>query len=370
MSLSDSWVKQISEQTTPAILVSKELIEHNISYFQSTLEFENHEIFYPIKVNHNPIVIDLMEKRGLGFEVGAISECEMLVNNGIHPSRIRYGNPIKAKESIQKAHQLGITCFGADSLNELEKIAVFATRSSVYIRVSVNNSGAEWALTQKFGCPIPLVQSLFEFGKKLGLNMFGLSFHVGWNNNHIETWHHVFTQISDLCYQLKYQNIQLNSINIGGGFPAHLGNQYEKLSHLSSEILPFLTQFREDFNFEVVAEPGSFLVANAGKMVVRVIERLKRDNRDWVYVDSGIFQGFSWIMGGLQYQIEAVCADSPIIPMVVCGPTCDTHDVFSYEVLLPSNLSVGDLLVISPAGAYISSSKNYNGFSFPNEVVY
>jgi diaminopimelate decarboxylase len=113
MSLSDSWVKQISEQTTPAILVSKELIEHNISYFQSTLEFKNHEIFYRIKVNNNPKIIEVIDTCGLGFEVGAISECEMLVNNGIHPSRIRYGNPVKAKESIPKAHQLGISQAGA-----------------------------------------------------------------------------------------------------------------------------------------------------------------------------------------------------------------------------------------------------------------
>jgi ornithine decarboxylase len=192
---------------------------------------------------------------------------------------------------------------------------------------------------------------------------------VGWNNNHIETWHHVFTQISALCFQLKSKNFKLKSINIGGGFPAHLGNQYAKLTHLSKDILPFLTQFRAELNLEVVAEPGSFLVANAGKMIVRVIERLKRDNREWIYVDSGVFQGFSWIMGGLHYQIEAVYTYSTLIPMVVCGPTCDTHDVFSYEVQLPSNLSVGDLLVISPAGAYISSSINYNGFSFPNEIL-
>jgi diaminopimelate decarboxylase len=55
--------------------------------------------------------------------------------------------------------------------------------------------------------------------------------------------------------------------------------------------------------------------------------------------------------------------------MVVCGPTCDTHDVYSHSVMLPDSIAEGDLLTVSPAGAYISSSQDYNGFSIPLEYV-
>jgi ornithine decarboxylase len=356
---------------TPHIVISKGQIEAHIESFCACLQFKPQQLFYPVKVNSNPAVIELMKFRGINFEVGAISECKLLLDQGIAPNRIRYGNPVKSAESIQEAHRMGIPFFGADSAEELEKIAKYAPQSSVYIRVAVDNSGAEWALTHKFGCKTNAVDSLFELGKKLSLTMFGLSFHVGWNNEHLETWHRVCRDISELAIQLKQKHSSFNSVNIGGGFPAHHGNQTEKLHHISEVILPYLLKWKNEEKLEVVAEPGSYLLANAGTMVVKVIARIVRNNVDWVYVDSGIFQGFSWIMGGLSYKIEALSPKDDEITkkMVVCGPTCDTHDVFSHSVILPDSISEGDLLLVSPAGAYISSSKSYNGFDFPEEVV-
>ena len=356
---------------TPHIVISKSQIEEYIKSFTSCLQIKPQQLYYPVKVNSNPAVIELMKNRGINFEVGAISECKLLINQDIAPNRIRYGNPVKSADSIQEAYRMGITCFGADSTEELEKIAKNAPQSSVYIRVAVDNSGAEWALTHKFGCNTDAVDSLFELGKKLLLTMFGLSFHVGWNNDHLETWHRVFRNISELAIQLKQKHSSFNSVNIGGGFPAHHGNQTEKLRRISEVILPYLLKWQNEEKLDVVAEPGSYLMANAGILVVKVIARIERNNVDWVYVDSGIFQGFSWIMGGLSYNIEALNPNEDELTkkMVVCGPTCDTHDVFSHSVILPDSISEGDLLLISPAGAYISSSKSYNGFDFPREEV-
>lgn len=359
-----------SQHQTPHIALSLTKVKDHISHFTHSLGISNNHIFYPIKVNSNPELISQMKIWGLNFEIGAISEGESLIQSGVSPSQIRYGNPIKSTESIERAYQLGIRCFGADTLEELEKLAALAPASSVYIRVAVNNSGAEWTLTEKFGCPISDVHTLFEYGHKKGLKMFGISFHVGWNNEQLETWEDVFKQILTLSTQLKSKDFPFSSVNIGGGFPAHSGNQFQKLETISSIIKPYIDTFKNQLNLEVDAEPGSYLVANAGTMYVKVIARIKRNNTDWIFLDSGIFQGFSWIMGGLKYNIQASTnADSESQSMVVCGPTCDTHDVFSHHVALPKGISVGDILEISPAGAYISSSKEYNGFGFPEEVI-
>lgn len=355
---------------TPIISLSLKKVKEHITHFSECLGISNTQIYYPIKVNNHPKLITKMAEWGLNFEVGALSECKQLIKLGVAPHRIRFGNPIKSTESISSAYDLGITYFGADTIEELEKIALLAPKSSVYIRVAVNNSGAEWALTEKFGCPINQVQELFKQGQKLGLIMFGISFHVGWNNEQLDTWKNVFEEMLSLLNQLKATNHPITSINIGGGFPSHSGNQFKKLEKIATVIKPYLKIFQEKMDLEIVAEPGSYLVANAGKMIVKVIAHVKRNNLDWVYVDSGIFQGFSWIMGGLEYHLEAFeHSAAELLPMVVSGPTCDTHDVFSHTVMLPKNIRIGDIITISPAGAYISSSKSYNGFGFPEEVV-
>lgn len=359
------------ESSTPQIILCKNQIDENIDTFCSILGLNHQQLFYPIKVNGNQAVIALMKNRGINFEVGAISECSQLISQGVSPENIRYGNPVKSADSIREAFRMGISCFGADTLEELEKISKNAPHAKVYIRIAVNNRGAAWTLTHKFGCDLKAVDSLFEFGKRLSLQMFGISFHVGWNNEKLETWQHVFKKVSTLSNQLKQKHPTFNSINIGGGFPAHEGNQIEKLQLISEIISPFLRQWQNKNKFEVVAEPGSYLLANAGTMVVKIIARLVRNNVDWIYVDSGIFQGFSWIMGGLKYKIEAFISkpDEKVKEMVVCGPTCDTHDIYSHTALLPDSIVEGDLLLISPAGAYISSSQSYNGFSIPPEVM-
>ena len=117
---------------------------------------------------------------------------------------------------------------------------------------------------------------------------------------------------------------------------------------------------------EVYAEPGSFLTTNTGIVISKVINVIKRKDRIWAYLDTGINQGFTWIMGGLEYAIfSPYKMVSPLTDYVVCGPTCDSHDLFSKQAFLSSELKENDLLLIYPAGSYISSSKMYNGFDYP-----
>ena len=128
---------------TPTISLSLNKVENYITHFTECIGIPKEKIFYPVKVNTHPKLIAKMAKWGLNFETGAASECEQLIKLGIKPQQIRYGNPIKSPESIARAYELGINCFGADTIEELDKIALLAPKSSVYIRVAVNNTGAE-----------------------------------------------------------------------------------------------------------------------------------------------------------------------------------------------------------------------------------
>ncbi|MDD2345828.1 MAG: hypothetical protein PHY85_06760 [Bacteroidales bacterium] len=359
-----------TKEETPFIQMSLERLKSNLDFFKKNLSFSSQEIFYPVKVNLQKEIVELLNKSDCNFEVGAVSEVEQLKNWGIKAFQIIFGNPIKQANHIKKAYDLGIRTFGADTENELRKISEHAPKSEVYFRIDIDNTGAEWALKGKFGTNIENLPSLFEFSKKLGLNPLGFSFHLGWNNANESTWKNVFERLDKQIIELQEKNLNLKTINIGGGFPAHLNNQYADLEKIAKVILPYLNAWRQK-NIQVLAEPGSFLAANAGIMLTSVIEKVKRNGKTWIFVDSGIFQGFYWILGGLNYQIEYHGASKPknLEKMVVCGPTCDTHDVFSEEVLLPTEIKVGDKLIIHPAGAYISSAQKYNGFDYPKQII-
>lgn len=355
---------------TPFILLDLAKIERNLAFFKNTLGFASEDIFYPVKVNCEDEVIRLLHSLSCHFEVGAVSEVEHLIKNGKNPKDILYGNPVKSAKHIQQAYQLGLRTYGADTEKELKKISENAPKSNVYFRIDIDNTGAEWALKGKFGANIKDVVRLFSTAKQYQLSPLGISFHLGWNNANEETWETVFENIDNWISENHKTTIDIKTINIGGGFPAHLSNQYNDLEGISKIILPFLTRWR-NLGIRVLAEPGSFLLANAGVLVTSVIEVVERKGKTWVFIDSGIFQGFYWILGGLKYNIESKTMDNNqnLKKMIVCGPTCDTHDIFSENVFLPENIKIGDKILIHPAGAYIKSAQNYNGFGYPKQIV-
>ncbi len=354
---------------TPCIILSAQKIIESFNFFRSSLQFNSEEIFYPVKVNYNINVINLFKTLGCGFEVGAISEIELLIKAGINPKKIIFGNPIKSISTIQNAYNLGIRRFCADHKNEILKLAKHAPKSEIYFRLSIDNYGAEWKLTHKFGCNFDELQVLFETAIKHELKPIGISFHIGWNNDCIKTWKKVFEKISNSIQILKSQGVILETINIGGGFPSHNKNQFDLLTKISAVIVPHLQKWKNQ-GIKVLAEPGSFLLANSGVLVVSVIECVRRNGINWVFVDSGIFQGFYWILSGLKYSVSSSNVNTnELEEMIVCGPTCDSHDVFAREVLLPKTIKIGDKLFVHPAGAYINSAQKYNGFDYPVEVV-
>ncbi len=359
-----------NSKTTPFIALDIESVNKSLDFFTKTMQIEKTNIFYPIKVNSNISIVKRLIIEGVGFECGAFSECEYLINNGVLPSRIIFGNPVKSVNSIRGANEIGVDVFAIDSEEELMKIHENAPNSKVYFRISVSNEGSSWELTDKFGCDTTAALQLAKKAICIGLIPIGISFHIGWNNPNLSTWQLALEKSITLAENLINKRILLEFINIGGGFPSHLNNSNLLLEKIAIESKPYFEKIKTKLNLKIIAEPGSFLVANSAVMVVSIFEKINRGKKTWLYVDSGICQGFYWILSGLKYGISALNnSEVDKSEFIVCGPTCDTHDVFSFNIMLPKNIDIGDKLIIYPAGAYISSSKKYNGFDYPEEII-
>ena len=95
------------------------------------------------------------------------------------PSAISYGNTVKKEGAIRAAFERGVRMFAFDSEAELRKLARSAPGARVYCRILVGNDGAEWPLSRKFGCEVEMARELMVLAGELGLDPFGLSFHVG-----------------------------------------------------------------------------------------------------------------------------------------------------------------------------------------------
>ena len=73
----------------------------------------------------------------------------------------------------------GVEQFAADAEEEIVKLAEHAPGARVIVRMLIEASEADWPLSRKFGCSPREALRLMDLGRRLGLDMAGISFHAG-----------------------------------------------------------------------------------------------------------------------------------------------------------------------------------------------
>ncbi len=112
----------------------------------------------------------------------------MALTAGATPDRISFGNTIKKERDIARAFALGVRLFAVDCVEEVEKIARAAPGAKVFCRILYDCAGAEWPLSRKFGCDPEMAPAVLEHAHRLGLDAYGVSFHVGSQQRKVKAW--------------------------------------------------------------------------------------------------------------------------------------------------------------------------------------
>jgi ornithine decarboxylase len=328
-------------------------------------------IHYAVKANPETEILERLVSLGSNFDAASISEIEQCLAAGASPDQISFGNTIKKNKDIIRAYQLGIRLFCFDSVGELEKLAVHAPGSKVYCRLLIETKGALWPLARKFGCVPEMALDLMMHSQQLGLEPYGLSFHVGSQQMDPTQWENPIGVAKGLFSRLAQNGIQLKMLNLGGGFPAHYQSSILGEETYGAEILRAIHHHFGDQQPALMLEPGRSLVAEAGVIQAEVILISKKaytQDVRWVYLDIGKFNGLSETTDEpIRYKIRTPYDDdAPTAPVILAGPTCDSADILyektKYE--LPLDLSVGDRIEIHSTGAYTHSYSSicFNGF--------
>ena len=324
-------------------------------------------VYFAVKANSDPGLVDLLTEQGVGFEVSSQQELEMLLRRGVDSGNIITSNPIKSPAFIRRAWRAGVDAFVADSTVEVEKLQRYAPGSKLLVRLTVDNAGSEWPLDEKFGVEPDVAVQLFRLGVKLGLRPEGITFHVGSQCTVVESWVKALDRVAGLWRSLEREGIRLGTLNLGGGFPI----EYRKDVPTVPQVLEVaVREVRERFPADVVlqVEPGRALVGDAGILVSRVIGKARRGQEEWLYLDVGVFNGLMESTGGIRYRFHTR-GSGPKREWVVAGPSCDSVDVVDRGVWLPEP-EIGDYVFIPSAGAYTTAyGSRFNGCRIPTTYL-
>jgi len=331
------------------------------------------KIFYAVKANPAPEVVGMLRDLDSNFDVASPNEIDLCMERGVGAERISFGNTIKKERDIAYAFERGVRLYAFDSACELEKLARAAPGSRVFCRILVESTGAEWPLSKKFGCSPEMAVDLLRQAKALGLDPYGVSFHVGSQQTKVDQWDSAIERAAKMFWALAETDINLRMVNVGGGFPAKYRGDVPGVAQYANAVMGAITRYFGNDLPEIIIEPGRSLVGDAGVIhseVVLISRKTETDEKRWVYLDVGKFNGLAETMDeAIRYRIKTPYEGKEVAtgPVVLAGPTCDSADIL-YEksrYRMPLDLKVGDRVEILSTGAYTSSyaSVNFNGFT-------
>ncbi len=201
----------------PCLVVDLEVVRENYRTFAHALP--DSRVFYAVKANPAPELLRLLVSLGSCFDTASVAEIEMVLAAGATPERISFGNTIKKERDIARAFALGVRLFAVDCKAEVEKIARAAPGARVFCRFLFSCAGAEWPLSRKFGCDPEMAVEVLDHAHRLGLEAYGVSFHVGSQQRRTQAWDEALRSASSVFRACAERGINLSMVNLGGGFP-------------------------------------------------------------------------------------------------------------------------------------------------------
>ena len=325
-------------------------------------------LHFALKPFPHPAVVKTLLQEGASFDLASNGEVDMVQQAGVPGEMTIHTHPIKRDSDIRHALEYGCTVFVVDNINELEKFIPYRDQVEILVRLSFRNAEAYSDLSKKFGCGPEKAIEIIQYAFDLGIRIKGLSFHVGSPTLDPQKYVRAIERSAAVIDQVFELSLPaLSTLDIGGGFPVNYTSDVMPIEDFCTPIRQALTLLPE--TIKVIAEPGRFMVAPAVTTVASVMGQAERDGKTWYYLDDGIYGSFSGIIFDHgNYPVDALYADGERFPSVLAGPTCDSIDVITEEILLP-RLNNGDLIISRMMGAYTSATATEFNFFRKAEVV-
>ncbi len=264
-----------------------------------------------------------------------------------------------------------------DNMNELEYYKKsFKKKCQIGIRIASEEEPTFEFYTSRLGIRyrdiVQYYKDHIESNPKFELKMLHFFINSGIKDN-AYYWSELNKCLSVYC-ELKKICPELNSLNIGGGFPIRTSlNFHYDYEYMTEEIVSKIKSYCEEND---VAEPniftefGSFTVSESGATLYSIIDqKLQNDNELWYMIDSSFITTLPDIWG-ISHRFLMLSLnkwDKEYQRVNLGGLTCDSLDYYNSEahvnqVFLPKTDKQEPLYIgFFHTGAYQESLAGYGG---------
>ena len=190
--------------------------------------FPRVEPFYAVKCNPDPTILQTLALLGCNFDCASQQEIEIVkaCTTQLGPRlqrqpEIIYANPCKARKHLMYAVTRGVRMVTFDNVLEVEKCARISPKIQLVLRIVTDDRGSQCRLSSKYGAHKQQWRNLLGAAKRHGLEVVGVSFHVGSGCRDASRYEAALAdarELFDLAASEEY-GFTMTLLDIGGGFP-------------------------------------------------------------------------------------------------------------------------------------------------------
>jgi bifunctional diaminopimelate decarboxylase / aspartate kinase len=329
--------------------------------------------FYALKANPHPAILESLEAEGFGFECVSAGELAHVfdVLPGLDPARVLFTPSFAPRCEYAYARERDVW-LTLDSVYPLQHWPELFRGRQVWLRLDPGfgrghhekvRTGGHAA---KFGLPLAQLDEFLAAARTAGARIFGLHAHLGSGITDPLHWRDVLGQLAAVAEGIG----SVAAINIGGGIgvpPEPDAAQFDvgQLAHALAEARAAIP------HYALWMEPGRYLVAEAGVLLLRATQIVDKGGLRRVGVDGGMNALLRPALYNAWHEIVNLTRiDAEATDLVdIVGPICESSDVLARRRRLPPTQE-GDVLLVATAGAYGKvMSSDYNLRARPQETV-
>jgi diaminopimelate decarboxylase len=379
---------------TPAYVYSQRAIEDAFDELKNGLKRLAHLLCFAVKANGNLSLLNLLAKRGSGFDIVSGGELEHLARIGVPGNRIVFSGVGKTREEIRAALAYkvrrnstpGILQFNVESAEELDvlleessrRFAMRAKTPGLSLRVNpdVKAGGHPHISTglseHKFGMVWSEARSLYlQYGASKYIRWQGISAHIGSQIVGLEPFREALNRLAAYLLDLRGQGIALKYLDFGGGLGVRYTNETPATRKAYVRMIAKMVQ---PLGVGLLLEPGRSVIASSAVLLSKVIYTKNNSRKSFVIIDAAMNDLIRPVLYDAPHPITRVRQEkakegSSPRRVDIVGPVCETGDCFLQGWPL-GPVEPGDTVAIWAAGAYgMVQASNYNGRCRPAEVL-
>ena len=330
--------------------------------------------FYAIKANSHPELLKAIVAEGFGLECVSQGELERVFDAvpQLPVQDVLFTPSFAPRGEYAFALERGVTVT-LDNVEALKHWPDLFRGRSLWLRVDLGRGDGHHdkvktgGKTSKFGLPLSRVEEFLAEARVLDIRIVGLHAHLGSGVETAQHWRQVFDELGGLADQIG----TIESIDIGGGLPIPYTADDEPfdLDAWSAGLADIKAAYP---NYQLVIEPGRYLVAESGVLLTRVTQVVEKQGIRRVGADAGMNALIRPALYDAWHDVANLTRldDAAEDAFDVVGPICESSDVFGKRRRLPAATAEGDLLLFADAGAYgFSMANTYNLRELPSEDV-